>query len=80
LVLARKDFTDGLKSIINEGDVRAMVEAAAQERKVCLLVNPTNYVWNLRPDMIKPNDRCGTSNAIVPSDGGSILVEQDSGT
>jgi hypothetical protein len=32
-LLPSKDFTDGIQAIITEEDVRAMVEATAEERK-----------------------------------------------
>jgi hypothetical protein len=50
-----------------------------RREKVCVLVAHTNFILNWTHDMIKPNDLGETSYAIVPSDGGSSPVAQDSG-
>jgi hypothetical protein len=47
-----QDITDGVHCLNNEKDVLDMMSVFAQNMTLCVLVDQTNFKWNLRPDMI----------------------------
>jgi hypothetical protein len=50
-----KSLTDGIHALNTAEDVSWMVEAARKERENCVTVDHTDFIWSLRPDVMRPN-------------------------
>jgi hypothetical protein len=50
--LPRRDITHGLVCIEKDTDTVKMINAAANNKVLCLIVDHTNFLWPLRDDVI----------------------------
>ena len=46
----------GVECLQNDQNVLAMIRAAVERCIICVMIDHTNFLWNLRPDMISRSD------------------------